>query len=466
MSDALKLDDGLAPSSRSGGDAPGRRSLKQMLLHGSSWTMFEYGGSQALRLVSNIVLARHFIDPQAYGVMGIVLLFTTALDLFSDIGLGPSIIQHPRGEEKRFLNTAWTMQAARGVLLSLCAVAIAWPAAVVYREPLLMTALPVAALSSAIGGFNSMNLHLLNRQVRLARLAFINLGAQAIAIVGTIAIAAVTRSVWALIAGSLLASFLKLVASHLFCPGPRHAFCWDRTATDALFRFGKWIFFSTAFWFVSSRGDQAILGWYLTDKAEFGQYFIAAMLSGALANGVYTIASRVLFPVYARVAEDAPGSLRAQTLRMRGALIALTVPPACVLAIWGREIVQLLYRRPEYYDAGWMLQIVAVGTVGAVVTSTIGPVLLARGDSYRFMIVQVSRATIMCVTMIACGAIGGWTGIEKGTQIGLIVGVALPEYIVYPVLVWAVRPYGVWLPKLDFAAVAAAGVVIAIGLSL
>ena len=449
------------------GSPPYSNSLKQVLLRGSSWTMIEYGGSQVLRLGSNLILANAFISSSAYGVMGIIQLFTAALDMFSDIGIGLSIIQHPRGAEKRFLNTAWTVQVIRGLLITAFAAVIAWPASKLYQEPLLLTALPVAALSSAISGFNSINLHLLNRQVRLERLSLINLGTQVVSVIGTIAIAAVTKSVWALIGGALLSATVKLIASHAFCPGPKHNFAWDRTATNDLVHFGKWIFLSTLFGFFASRGDQAILGWYFSSKAEFGLYFTAAMLSGAFVNGVHTISSRVLFPVYARLATEAPESLRRQTFRVRAVLIGLTVPPVCVLAIWGQEIVTLLYPfKPEFHGAGWMLQILAMGAVVSVIGSTVGPVLLAKGDSYRFMVIQAARTVIMCVTMALCGYIGGRSGVENGAHIGVVIGVALPEYFLYPVLVWAVRRYGVWLPKLDITAMALAAIVIALGLIL
>jgi O-antigen/teichoic acid export membrane protein len=271
--------------------------------------------------------------------------------------------------------------------------------------------------------------------------------------------------VWALIAGAVLSAFIKLVASHLFCPGPRHSFCWDRSATHDLFHFGKWIFFSTLFGFLASKGDQVILGWYMTSKAEFGLYFMAASLSGAVVNGVHTISGRVLFPVYARLAIEAPDSLRRQTFRVRAILMVLTVPPVCVLAIWGQEIVQLLYK-PDYHGAGWMLQILATGAVVSVIGSTVGPVLLAMGDSYRFMIIQIARTVIMCITMATCGYIGWQVNGETGAHVGVLIGVALPEVFLYPVLVWAVRRYGVWLPKLDITGFLIAGIVIALGLML
>ncbi|MDZ4858273.1 MAG: oligosaccharide flippase family protein, partial [Candidatus Hydrogenedentes bacterium] len=342
------------------GATPHRRSLKAVLFQGSSWTMAEYGLSQVLRLLSNVALASLLNDPAIFGINLILMVFMQALDMFSDLGLGQSVVQSKRGDDPRFLNTAWTIQVMRGFAFSLAAVLLAWPASMAYQNyPALLYVLPVAGLAGIIGGFNSMNLFVLHRHVRLGRLAIINIGTQAIAIVATLIFAYYSKTVWALIAGALFSNLVKCVASHLLCPGPRSRFAWDSTATHELFHFGKWIFFSTLFGFLASRGDQLLMGWYMTADM-FGTYAMAILLAQAVGFGMHQISQRVLFPLYARIATDDPQRLRAQTLRVRAVLMALSVPPVCVLVIWGQEIVGLIY--PDTFrNAGWMLQILAAG---------------------------------------------------------------------------------------------------------
>ena len=62
------------------------------------------------------------LSQEAFGVMAIVNTMLTGLNLFSDIGIGPSVVQNPRGNEPSFLNTAWCLQILRGlVLFGICA---------------------------------------------------------------------------------------------------------------------------------------------------------------------------------------------------------------------------------------------------------------------------------------------------------------------------------------------------------
>lgn len=464
---------------------PRKRSLKEMLLHGSSWTLMEYGGSQVLRLGSSIVLAHLLKDPAIFGVNLIVSVFMQGISMFSDLGIGQSVIQSKRGADPRFLNTAWTMQILRGVFFSLAALLLAWPVSRIYGNETVLYALPIAGLAGILEGFNSTKLFLLNREVRLARLAAINIGTQIIAIIGTVTFAYFSHTVYALIGGALLSSLVKMVASHVFCPGPADRLAWDKSSTHELFHFGKWIFFSTLFGFLASRGDQLLMGWYMS-IALFGAFGWAVFLKEGVVQGMHQISQRVLFPLYARIAQENPEQLRRQTFRVRAVLILLSVPPVCILVVWGKEIIMLLF--PEkFHEAGWMLQVLSAGAIVSVIGSTVGPVLLAVGDSYRFMIIQASRAVILCITMFLGGFIGsvvadimvmpaimypdhfealGMSTWGQGRIIGVIIGATLPELFLYPVLIWAVRRYGVWLPKLDLAGFAFALGLIALGFML
>ena len=61
--------------------------------------------SQLIRFIGNLVLAR-LLMPDAFGLMAVISTLMLGLNLLSDIGTGPTIIQSPRGTERVFLNTA------------------------------------------------------------------------------------------------------------------------------------------------------------------------------------------------------------------------------------------------------------------------------------------------------------------------------------------------------------------------
>lgn len=154
-------------------------SLKKLAIRGTVWTIAGFGASQILRFGCNVILTR-LLFPELFGLMALVNIFILGLHLFSDIGIGPSIIQNKRGDDPAFLNTAWTLQIIRGFCLWVCAVLIAWPIAKFYAEPQLLWLLPVLGLSTIIAGFNSTALFTLNRHMAVRKLAIFELGVQII----------------------------------------------------------------------------------------------------------------------------------------------------------------------------------------------------------------------------------------------------------------------------------------------
>jgi O-antigen/teichoic acid export membrane protein len=174
-------------------------------------TVAGFGGAQVLRLASNLILAR-LLFPEAFGLMAIVSVIIQGLMQFSDVGVSPAIMQSKRGDDPAFLNTAWTIQALRGVGLWLVACALAWPVAVIYDAPLLMQLLPVAGLSLLITGFNPTALDTAKRHLRWGRVTAIEFAVQITGIVAAVALAWWWQSVWALVVSC---------SSGSFCRGPR-----------------------------------------------------------------------------------------------------------------------------------------------------------------------------------------------------------------------------------------------------
>ena len=416
-------------------------SLKRKAIEGTIWTFGAYGLGQVLRLLSNLLLTR-LLFPEAFGVMALVNVAIQGLAMFSDIGLGSSIIQNPRGEEPRFLRTAWTLQVARGLMLWAGTVIIAWPVAAFYEEPSLFKFLPVAGCSVFISSFTTVNLFLANRKLQFARMTLLGLISQVLTLAAMLAMALQWRSVWALVAGTVVGSLVSTVLSYFLFPSPPMKFQFDRAAAHELFHFGKWIFVGTILGFIVTRLDRLVLGKFMT-MSDLGVYSIAFMFANVMPDVTRTIAAKVLFPVYSETARNNPETLRKRTYKIRKYLMLVTLPPCILLAAGGDLLIDFLYD-DRYVEAGWMLQVLAAGAIITTITAPIGGVFLAVGDSYGNTLYIGSKA----VLTIAAMTIGGYT---LGNN-GIILAIAAASLLHYPCIVMLVRRYDVWIPRLDFAA--------------
>lgn len=425
--------------------------LKRLAIKGSIWIILGFGIAQVLRFGGNVILTR-LLTPETFGMMGIVTALLTGLQMFSDVGLRPNIIQNRRGEEPTFIRTAWTIQIIRGIILTLAAAILAWPLAFINDEPNLILVISVAGLTSIIAGFHSACLLVYSRRMALNKLVILDLTAHLSSLITMIVWAWYFPSVWALVWGTFAARIVKLIASHTIFSEMPMRLQWEPKAANELIRFGRWIFISTALSFLTSRLDIFVFG-KLAGIKMLGFYLLAKNLSRLVVDALMKLSSMVLLPVYSRLAERDPKILQRRTFMIRAILLVLFLPPLWGLILWGDLIIAFIYD-DRYQDAGWMLQILTIGSITSAIFATIEPVLLAVGDSFRHMISLATRFCLQIVGMSVGAYLGGVTG--------FIIGVACAEMFSYPMTVYLIRPYGVWLPLLDLAAFGSTFVVVVI----
>ena len=354
-------------------------SIKALAIRGAAWTFAGYGMSMMLRLGSNLILTRLLL-PEVYGLIALVYVFITGLNLFSDVGIGPSIIQNKRGDDPAFLNTAWTIQVVRGGCLWVGSLLLAWPAAQFYNEPRLLWLLPVVGLNAIISGFNSTALFTLNRQVAVSQLAIYELAAQITSITVTIVYAYFNPTVWAMVAGGFASALVQMVWSHRLFPEQPNRFAWDGDAVKSIFSFGKWIFVSTALYFFVSQSDRMILG-KLISLEMLGIYGIAFTLADIPRQVIVALSNKVIFPSFAKLADLPRETFRAKIIKNRRLVLVGLAAGLSLLIGFGDRLVFILYKS-NYHEAGWMVPIVALGIWHTSLYCTTSPSLLALGKSH------------------------------------------------------------------------------------
>jgi len=405
----------------------GGGSLRVLVRRSATWSILAHGGSQLLRFASNIVLAR-LLFPEAFGLMAIVNALLQGLHLFSDIGIGPSIIQNARGNDPAFLNTAWTVQVVRGTVLWLVACAIALPAAIFYGDPRLTWLVAVSGLNALIGGFNSTRLHSMYRNVDLARVSLIDFGSQAIGLLAIIVWALVDPSLWALVFGSLAGSLAELVLSYVALPGIRNRFQFERRALTELVHFGRWIFLSTALTFLVMQSDKLIFG-KLVDKAMLGVYGFGVAISSMPVLLLGRIESSVFLPVFSRV-HNSGEALQPVFDRVRRPWLILCGWVLAGLAGGGAAAVNLLWDA-RYADAGWITQLLSIAGWFGILELTNGAAILARGQAKWLAASNMGKLASMLLLIPVGFHLDGFRGAVLGIVLSEVVRYLLSAYALH-----------------------------------
>jgi O-antigen/teichoic acid export membrane protein len=427
-------------------------SLSALVFKGSAWALGAHAASQMIRLASSLILTR-LLFPEAFGLMALVAMVIYALEMLSDIGLGPAIIREPRGENRNFLATAWTLQAIRGALLWAVGCLAAAPMAALYGQPELAALIAVGALTTLIGGLGSTALHVCRRRMLLGRLVALELCAQAVTLVAITLWALAWPTVWALVGGTLIGRCFQSAASHALLPGERDRFGWDPSCARALFSFGKWIFLSSALLALAAQMDRMLLGQYL-DMGRLGIYSIAVTLAEAVQVLGLRIHHQVLFPAYGRIVQSDAERLRSVVERARRGIDALLVLPIGALLVLAPRVVEMLYDE-RYHAAGWMLQILCLRLLMNATLSNSEVCLVAVGRPQYSVVQNLCR-----VVWLAAAIPAGWhaMGIE-----GAVWAVALSELPVVAVLWTGLVRYRVFSLRSELRSVVFAGLGVLLG---
>jgi O-antigen/teichoic acid export membrane protein len=417
---------------------PRKPSLSGRALRSSGITVLGFGIGQAVRLASNLILTR-LLFPEAFGTMALVTLFIIAMNMLSDLGTGAAIMRSPRGDDPLFLDTAWVIQIARGLVLTAVAAALAWPYALWFGEPQLATFLPVAALALVVQGFNPTRYHTANRHLQAGRVTAIDLAAQVTGIVAAILLAWAMESVWALVLAGLVQAVANWIYLDTFLPGPRNRFRWERAAAGELIHFGKWIFLSTVAGFIAIQADKIVMGRYLS-LGDFGLYNIGFFLASfpLILSGV--VMSRLLIPLYRESPPSASDANRRRVRRLRFITTGGLTLLIAILGFAGPWLIGVMYD-PRYHAAAGVTVVAAVVQMPAIVIQSCDQAALAAGDSRRFFALTLFRGAAMVLGLLA--------GLEIAGVEGALIGQAAAGLLTYPVLVWAVRPHGAWDPLHD-----------------
>lgn len=429
----------------------GGEGLRARAMRGSALTFIQFGGENFLRLASNLILTR-LLFPEAFGLMALVSVVQVGLAMFSDVGISTAIIQDKRGDDRSFLNTAWTMQIIRGAILWLITCALAIPVARFYDEPLLAQILPVAGLSALIYGLHSTRMETLNRHLKLGHLTVMNIGAQTVALIIMGLLAWYMQSVWALVIGGLLGALFTVVLSHTFLPGMPNRLELERDAFWRLLRFGQFIFFGTIASFLISQADKAILGKFVS-MAELGIYNIGYFLASVPILLGNAVSNKIVYPLYAQRPPAESTENRAKIAQARMMVTSVLFLGATILALSGEWLVALLYD-PRYHEAGRLLVLIALGILPDLVVMSYFPLFLASGHSGRFATIISIRAGVQTALMIWAVPRFGVDGIPLSMFFGVV--------IIYPILVWMLRPYRGWDVRHDLVFGAACVAIIAL----
>ncbi len=365
------------------------------------WTIGLYAGSLAVKFSTSIFLSR-LLGAEILGVMVVAQAVRVGAQLFADLGLEQHTIHYAKGDDPDYLNTAWSVQIARGMIMSVGCLLLSPLLSTLYEVPVeVFYAVSAAPL---IHCFASTAMFTLSRQLDVKIRNLFEFVIEVAGLAVNIGLAIAMPTVWAPVLGMLLTVAFRTVLS-FFLPHQRHRLLllWEHVLS--ILRFGRWIALSSLTLFVSLYLDRLYIGKEVT-IATLGVYGLARAVSDLPIVLASRLGYQIVFPVFAAERNGTGAGMGKQLFRTRQYFVLLAALGTAVLLGWSDWAIRILYG-PEFREGGWMLFLLLLGTWAAFLSSLNDAAVMGKGKPQFVSVINVLRIVGLVVALPVGFALGG-----------------------------------------------------------
>ncbi len=275
-------------------------NLRGRAVSGAKWATVQKWYAKLAGLLTTLVLARLLV-PADFGLVALAIAFVSVATVLIEAGFAPSLVQAKEVSRLTASTAFWV-----SILLSLVLVgvvqALAHPIALGLHQPGLEPLLRVLSILMPISALSSVQVALLNRQLKMKSLALRQvLSVTAGAVLGVLG-ALLGWGAWALVAQNLAAAVVGVVTLWAATTW-RPQFAFSKSDAKGLVRRGGAILGTNLIHQLRDRGDEFLIGGILGAEL-LGYWTVGTRLVKFAIDLFYSVVSAITFPVLSRVRDD------------------------------------------------------------------------------------------------------------------------------------------------------------------
>lgn len=311
---------------------------KKKTISGFFWRFFEKWGAQAINFVVSIILARK-LEPNVFGTVALVTVFTTILNVFVDSGLGNALIQKKNADDLDFSSMFYFNIA---VCLALYAGMFFFAPLIAkfYNNMELVPLIRVASLTLVVSGVKNVQHAYVSRHMLFKRFFFASLGGTLLAAGVGIALAYLGYGPWAIVLMNLVDATLDTIILW-FTVKWRPKLMFSLQRLKVLFSFGWKLLVSSLIDTIYNKLRALIIGKrYSSEDLAF--YNKGNNFPDLFVVNINTAIDSVLLPTMSKVQDD-KAAVRQMTRRSIKTSTYILMPMMMGLAVCAEPIIRILY---------------------------------------------------------------------------------------------------------------------------
>jgi O-antigen/teichoic acid export membrane protein len=363
-------------------------NIQRATVRGTFWNYASYFSGKFIVFLSTLVLAR-LLSPDDYGVAGYAFTIVSFIEIASDLGVSAALIYHR--EEPKATDTAFWLALGIGAALSFL-VWLAGPlAGEFFDNPRATVITQVLGLQFFITAVGDIHNTLLQKQLSF-RLKFIPDLAQSIGkAVVTIVLAYLGFGPYSLVVGQL-GGFLTADVVLWFVTGWNPRFQFSPRIARAMLTYGSNISIVNIVGIALLNADYLFIGRFL-GAAALGTYTFAFRIPELLIKQLCGVIGKVIFPIYAKVRDDA-NALRRGFLDTMRYVTLVTAPIGLGLIVVARPFTLALFTE-KWADSIPVMQVIALYCLSISVTFNSGDIFKAQGRLGLLTMISAGKLVVL-----------------------------------------------------------------------
>ena len=275
-------------------------NLKSKTISSLFWRFAERTGAQGVTLIVTIILAR-ILDPEVYGTIALVTVFTTIIQVFVDSGMANALIQKKNADELDFSTVFYF-----NLLFAIGLYGILWGVApliaLFYENSELTSILRVLGITVIISGIRNIQQAFVSKNLLFKKFFYSTLcGTVGGALVGII-MAISGFGVWALVFQQIVNALLDTVVLWITVKW-RPSFEFSISRLTGLISYGWKLLASSLIDTIYNNLQQLIIGkWYTA--SELGYYNQGNRIPNLIVSNINASIDSVLLPVISKEQDD------------------------------------------------------------------------------------------------------------------------------------------------------------------
>ncbi len=420
-------------------------SIKKSFL----WSALEQIGPKVLQFSVAIVLAR-VLEPEDFGLVGMLVLFTSLAQIFADSGLSASLIQKENITEDDETSVFYiNIGMGVGVALLLCVISPL--VAAFYDQPQLIALLCLHSLSVVITSFTIVHNALIIRAMEFHKTAWIGVASTLGSGIVGLGMAFTGFGVWSLI-GLVLAQNVTQAVLLWSVNDWRPKGQLKRENLRSIWSFSSYLLFCQLIGVANKNIHSVIIGKFYSLE-NLGFYNRANNLRMLPANTMAGMINKVAFPVFSRCQGDKGLLLRRIRKLVRTSLV-FSAAGMALLAVLADQLVPFLMT-DKWLPAVPLLRILCYAAALVPVSALYLMALQAQGYSkLNFRLESIKMVVSVCVVSTFCWF--GVTAIAWGVVLMTVIAYFMNAFYQVKLLgySWKLQMFDI-MPTLILCAIAA-----------